>query len=75
MLAGVLLTFFFVVAWNVPKVFEELEAKRNIVIHHDQVTHPFKWGLFFNDRLFPIFHYGWIDCRDTFMLFSVYNTV
>ena len=23
----------------VPKVFEELEVKRSIVVHHDQVTH------------------------------------
>ena len=29
----------------------------------------------FNDLIFRIFHNGQIDCRDVFMLFSVYNTV
>ena len=37
--AGVLLMLFFV--WNIAQnMFEELEPKQSIVIHHDQVTHP-----------------------------------
>ena len=27
--------------WMLPKVFEELEAKQGVVIHHGWVTHPF----------------------------------
>ena len=33
-----------------------------------------KQGAHFDDRAFCIFHNGWIDCRDTFMLFSIYKT-
>ena len=37
-LAGHLLCYF--LFGILPEVFEELEAKQSIVIHHDQVTHP-----------------------------------
>ena len=53
-----------------PNMFEELEEKRSIEIHHDQATHPiFKLmngSVRFNSQAFRIFHNGWIDCGHTF---------
>ena len=36
MLAGALVTLFF--AWNGSQTFEDLEAKRSVMIHHDTPT-------------------------------------
>ena len=47
-------------------VFEELEVKQSIVIHHDQLTHPLLFGVRFNDQTFHIFFNGWINCRNAF---------
>ena len=79
MLAGVLATLFF--AWNGNQMFEDLEVKQSIMIHHVKVTGTPTFTSITGARaltivpfvFFCIFRNGWIDCRDTFMLFSVYN--
>jgi len=60
-----LLALFF--AWNVSQMFEELEAKRSIMIHRVKVTHPLLYQCSVMIVLF-IFSVmaGLIDCRDTF---------
>jgi len=61
-------------AWNVTQG----SWNQSVVIHHDRATCPLliiNWGAHFDNRTFRILHNGWIDCRDTFMLFSVYSAV
>jgi len=38
--AGALLALFFAAAWNISQMFEELEAKQSIMMHHVKATHP-----------------------------------
>ena len=67
MLAGALVTLFF--AKNGGQTFEDLEAKRSVMIHPVKVTHPLlfnNWGVRFEDHVFHIFRNGWFDCRDAF---------
>ena len=72
-LAGVLLSLFYV--WNVANMFEELDGKRSIVIHHDKPhIHFFKLinvALMIEYSIFSIT--AGLMVEILFMLFSVYK--
>ena len=48
-------------AWNSSQTFEDLEAKRSVMIYRVKTTHQL-----FISIAFCIFRNGWIDCRDAF---------
>ena len=77
MLAGALVMLFF--AWNGSQIFEDLEAKRSVMIHYVKATHPCTFisitgacALTIMPSVLSVM--AGLIVEMFFMLFSVYNT-
>ena len=69
MLAGALLTLFFV--WNGSQTFEELEAKRSIMLRQHTQFYISNWGTHFDDHALKFFMMAGLILEMLFMLFYV----